>query len=320
MTTSVDVGVVTYETRDLTVAALTRLMQSTDDDVRLRLLVHDNASSDGTAAAIQATVPGADLEVSPVNLGFAGGMNRLLARSTAPWFLALNSDAWPDTGAISTMVRAGERERRAAAITPRLESPDGVLEHSTYPFPSLVVATMTAIGGYTTLWPQAARRLALVGAWAHDEPRAVDWAVGAAMLIRRSALADVGPFDESFFMYAEDLEWCWRAHASGWSIWFEPGAVVRHVGNASGRKSYGDTRTRAYIHNTYRFYRRTHGAASTAAYRALNVAGCSRLYLAACARRDAEARAHWASHLRAHLGRVPSADAGPPPCSDAAPG
>ena len=86
------------------------------------------------------------------------------------------------------------------------------------------------------------------------------------------ALDEVGGFDERYFMYAEDLEWCWRARRRGWEIWFEPGALFRHVGNASGRAAYGDRRTVAYLRNTNRFFLREHGTAATFAYRAVNAA------------------------------------------------
>jgi GT2 family glycosyltransferase len=307
---SVDVGIVTFNTRDITVAALERLVAVTAD-LPVRLLVHDNASTDGTADAVRARVPSADIVAGDRNLGFAAGMNALIARSSAPWFLALNSDAWPDPGAIEAMVATGEEHASAAAVAPRLLRPDGSVEHSTFPFPSLGVATITAVGGYRRLWPARARRLALVGAWHHDEPRDVDWAVGAALLMRRAALDAVGGFDESFFMYAEDLEWCWRARARGWTIRFEPSAVVRHIGNASGAGVYGADRTRAHIHNSYRFFRREHGRAATAAYRAINVVGCGRLYLLARLHRDDGDRAEWATHLRAHAGRVAASDAPP---------
>ena len=306
----IDVGVVTFNTRDVTVAALERLRASAGD-VPLRVLVHDNASTDGSADAIRAAIPAAEVEVGEHNVGFAAGMNRLIARSSARWFLALNSDAWPEPGAIERLVAAGEQHPSAAAIAPLLLRPDGSLEHSTFPFPSLPVAAMTAFGGYRWLWPRASRRRALVGAWQHDVPRDVDWAVGAALLMRRSALDAVGPFDESFFMYAEDLEWCWRARRGGWSIWFEPAAVVRHIGNASGATMYGHARTKAHIHNSYRFYRRVHGRAATLGYRALNIAGCGRLYVMARLRGDKPGRVEWADQLRAHGSRLSPAD-GPP--------
>ena len=113
----------------------------------------------------------------------------------------------------------------------------------------------------------------LEGDWAHDRPRRVDWAVGAALLLRREAVGAIGGLDERFFMYVEDLEWCWRASKHGWEIWFEPAAVVRHVGNASGAQRYGDLRTKAYTANAYRFYEREHGRIGALVYRGINLAG-----------------------------------------------
>ncbi len=301
---ALDVGVVTYNTRDLTVQALQRLLES-ESPGSIRLLVHDNASTDGTAEAVRAAVPMAEVEVSPENLGFARGMNRLIARSSGDWFLALNSDAWPEPGAISRLVEALKSRPSAAAVAPRLEDLDGRLEPSTFPFPSLGLAAITAASSSHRWWPGLAERLMLIGAWHHDRPRRVDWAIGAALLMRREAVSAIGGFDESFFMYAEDIEWCWRARDGGWEIWFEPSALVRHVGNASGERTYGNRRTRAYWHNTYRLYGRRHGPASTLAYRGLNVLGAARLYGRAVVRRDAAARGYWATHVRAHLVRTP---------------
>jgi hypothetical protein len=296
----VDVGMVTFNTRELTIAALHRLMDASDG-CRLRLLVRDNASSDGTAEAVAAQFPDAEVDAASENLGFAAGVNTLLARSDAPWFLALNSDAWPEPGAVRRLVRAAEAFPSAAAVAPRLERPDGTLEHSTYPFPSLKVAAVTGAGLYHRVGRRRAQDLLLMGSWMHDHPRPVDWAVGAALLLRRAALEDIGGFDEEFFMYVEDLEWAWRARQRGWEIRFEPSAVVRHVGNASGEAAYGRRRTATYLHNTYRFYGRHHRPISTTAFRALNLAGCARLYLQFRLRRDRAQAAFWADHVRAHL-------------------
>ena len=298
----VDVGMVTFNTRDLTVAALGRLLDASDG-CQLRVLIRDNASNDGTAAAVAARFPEAEVDAGSENLGFAAGVNTLLARSDAPWFLALNSDAWPEPGALHSLTRTGEAFPRAAAIAPRLERPDGTLEHSTHPFPSLEVAAVMGAGVYRRIGRRRAEDLMLWGTWMHDRPRSVDWAVGAALLMRRDALEDVGGFDERFFMYAEDLEWAWRAREAGWDIRFDPAALVRHVGNASGAAAYGRRRTATYMTNTYRFYRRHHGPASTAAYRALNLAGCARLYVRHRLQRHPAEAAIWADHVRAHLSR-----------------
>jgi GT2 family glycosyltransferase len=294
----VDVGVVTWNTRDLTVEALRRLLD-TEQGCDLRVLVQDNASSDGTAEAVRDKVPEARVDVSPDNVGFAAGVNRLLARSDAPWFLALNSDAWPAPGAIGALVAAAERHPRAAAVAPRLERPDGSLEHSTHPLPSLRVAAASAVG----LRGQWAERHLLHGSWAHDRERPVDWAVGAALLLRRAAVAQLGGLDESFFMYVEDLEWCHRARQHGWEIWFTPEAVVVHVGNASGEQRYGTSRTATWLANSYIFYRRHHGAASTAAYRGLNAGGALRGVARGVVRRDRGLARFWARQVPLHFAR-----------------
>ncbi len=310
MDETVDVGVVTWNTKDLSVAALRRLLD-TDQGCRIRLLVRDNGSTDGTGAAIAAAVPEADLDAGGDNLGFAAGVNTLLARSRAPWFLTLNSDAWPEPGAVGRMVAAAKGRPGAAAVAPRLERPDGSLEHSTHPFPSLRVAGVVNFGGHRRLPRSLADRLLLEGSWNHDRPRPVDWAVGAALLMRREAIDAIGGFDERFFMYAEDLDWCWRARRRGWEIWFEPAALVRHLGNASGAQSYGNRRTEATARNAYRFYRREHGSLATAAYRACNLAGAARLAASAKLHGREGDVEFWAREARSHLVTASGPD-GPP--------
>lgn len=304
-------GVVTWNTAELTVQALRRLLDS-DQGAHLRLLVRDNASTDGTAEAIAAAVPEAEVDAGSENLGFAAGMNTLLARSTAPWFLALNSDAWPEPQAIGRLVATAMRQPRAAAVAPRLVRPDGSLEHSTHPFPSLSVAGLMALGGDRWLPRRIADRMLLEPGWDHRRSRAVDWAVGAALLMRRSAIDEVGWFDERFFMYVEDLAWCHRAHAKSWSIQFEPSAVVVHVGNASGQFGYGERRTRTYLENTKRWYLAEHGALQTRAYGLINAAGALRHQVSAHQRGAAAEEEWWRAIRRVHLEPVAHADTSRP--------
>jgi GT2 family glycosyltransferase len=307
----VDVGVLTFNTADLSVKALRHLLD-VDQGCRLRLLVRDNASSDGTADAIRREVPEAELDAGDVNLGFAAGVNTLLARSTAPWFFALNSDAWPTPGAIGQLVKTAEANPRAALVVPRIERPDGALEYSTHPFPSPKIAAATTFSVWRWRGPQVASDMLLDGYWKHDVERDVDWAVGAAWLLRRPAIEQLGGLDERFFMYAEDMEWCWRAAKRGWTVRFDPAALVVHVGNASGKSAYGRHRTLAFLQNSYRFYRGEHSAIDTAAYRLLSLAGSSRLYLRARRRRDTLSARLWADHVRAHLRPIPTTDTSRP--------
>ena len=300
---SVDVGVVTWNTAELTSRALRHLL-ATDQGCDLRLLVQDNDSSDGTVETLRRDVPEAEVEVSSSNWGFARAVNRLLERSAAPWFLALNSDAWPEEGAVGRLVAAARQFPGAAAVAPLLLRPDGTPEHSTHPFPSLRVAALDAVDGRSWVSTRVLEELCLEGAWKQDRPRAVDWAVGAALLIRRSAVAEIGGFDERFFMYVEDLEWCWRAHRRGWSIRFEPAAVVRHVGNASGRVRFGERRMAAEAANLETFLRSARGPAYFQVYRALRTAAVARRFLAA-RRGHADDQGYWRHLLRLELGLEP---------------
>src|SRR4051812_16566932 len=292
----VDVGVVTWNTRDLTIRALRTLLDS-DQGVDVRLLVRDNGSSDGTAEAVAAAVPAAEVDADERNLGFAGGVNRLLARSQAPWFLTLNSDAWPDAGAIGRMVAAAEAHPKIAVVAPLVLDPDGKLEPTIHPFPSA----------------GRSLRLAAHGAHVadHRSARQIDWAHGAALLFRRSAVDALGGLDERLFMYAEDFEWCWRATLRGWMVWFEPSAVVRHVGNASAAQNYGTRRLTAQWRNNYRVYRWHRGALPTLGLRTANLSRTGVEIGRAMVQRKPGAARYWRQQLRMHFVSTRQPD-GPP--------
>jgi GT2 family glycosyltransferase len=296
--------VVTWNTAQLSVEALRRLVE-TDQGCELRVLVHDNASSDGTAEAIADALPTAEVVRCPENLGFAKAVNRLLARSDAPWFFMLNSDAWPEAGAIGALVQQAEQHPRAAAVAPLLLRPDGSVEHSTHPFPSLATAGIDATGGRRWLPRRVLERLSLEGAWQLDRARTIDWAVGAAMLLRRSAVDDIGGLDERFFMYVEDLEWCWRARRKGWEVHFDPGSVVRHVGGVSGARRFGDNRAALEAANLRVLLDETMGRGRAQCYRALVAVAAGRHLLSARMRGDSGGEAWWRLQIRTTLGVLP---------------
>lgn len=279
MKPAVDVLVVTHGTAELTADALRRLLDS-DQDAELRVLVHDNASPDATPAVLADRVPEAAVVVSPVNTGFAAGVNALVARSTAPWLLVLNSDAWPAPGAVGALVDVLTAHPLTGLVAPRLESPGGELELSAFRFPSV----------------RAALRAALLREPHPGAPAEVDWVVGACWLVRREAALDAGPLDESLFMYGEDVAWCWTLRQRGWQVRYEPTALVVHVGNASGSARFDDeTRARAWVANDLRLYPRWGRAPRL--YRWVRVLGALR---AARLASDEGTRAHWRTVARAY--------------------
>ena len=297
----VDVGIVTWNTVDLTLQAIQRLREL-PDALDLRVLVRDNGSTDGTAEAVRERFPDVVVEVGD-NVGFAAGVNRLVALSDSPWFVTLNSDAWPEPGALETLVRLATRHPRTAAAAPLLLRPEGGVELSTHPLPGLRVAAATALGAQRLLGARA-RTMLLPGAWASDEERVVGWAVGAALLLRRSALDELGGFDDSLFMYAEDLEWCWRAAERGWETRFTPEAVVRHVGNASGAQRWGERRDQVVIASANAVVARHLSTVGGRVWRGLNALGAVRLAVRARLRGDKPLARSWWRQVPAHLGRT----------------
>lgn len=275
----VDVGVVCWNTRELTLDALDRLLAASAD-VDLRVLVRDNGSTDGTADAVRERFPAMTVDVGD-NVGFARGVNALLDRSDAPWFVTLNSDAWPEPGALRRLVDVAAAHPRAAAVAPTLLRPDGTPEPSTHDLPSV----------------RGALRAALLRPPAHPGP-VVGWAVGAALLLRRTAVDELGGLDASLFMYAEDLDWCWRATRAGWQVRRADDAVVRHVGNASGAQRWGERRESVAIANANRVVRRHLGPVRGGAWQAANALGAVRAGIT----RDADRRRYWWRQVPAHLG------------------
>jgi len=290
-----------WNTRDLTLSAIARL-QTAAEEVDLRVLVRDNGSTDGSADAIRAAFPQVTVTEGD-NVGFARGVNSLLAISDAPWFVTLNSDAWPEPGALGRMVAAAEGTPQAAAVAPLLLRPDGELEHGTHPLPSVPVAAVTALHLERALGRRRAAKWCLNGWWHHDMERTVGWAVGAALLLRREAVDAIGGFDKSLFMYAEDLEWCWRAQRAGWQILFTPHAVVRHVGNASGASRWGAERDIVAITNANEVVRRFLPAPVAGTWRALNAVGAARMAARARLRGNRGQAQYWWRQVPAHLGR-----------------
>lgn len=253
-----------------------RRLFDSDQGCDVRLFVRDNASSDGTVETIRDAVPEAALDAGTQDIGFGAAVNSLLASSDAPWFLLAHPAAWPTPGALGTLVETARIHRRAAAIAPRIEDADGDCRHSTYTFPSPRTAIYDLLRDHIP--KELAAELMLEGAWTHDRPRNVDWAASTALLLRRAAVEETGPFDERFRGYAEPLEWCWRAYKHSWAIRFEPTAVFRL--ETKQRPNYGldwaEPRERA--HDAYRFYVRMRGRRRAIGLWAVSLTGtCVRL-------------------------------------------
>jgi GT2 family glycosyltransferase len=234
-------------------------------------VVVDHGSTDGTLELVRERFPEVTL-VEQENLGLAAGWNRGVRETSAPYVLVLNSDAWLVGDAAERLVAFAEERRRAGYIAPRLRNPDGTLQRSVRAFPT-TWRLATEYLFLRKLAPDSRLLNAFYGGgFAHDEVREVDFAKGAAFLLRREAFEDVGPFDERFFLFSEETDWCYRLHEAGWQVFFFPGAEAVHVGGASWRRESA-TLFREQLRGHLRFLAKHRGPRAAARARRVLLAG-----------------------------------------------
>ena len=198
----------------------------------IRTVVVDNGSADGTVDVVRDRFPDVHV-IESSNDGLAAGWNRGIAETASEHVLVLNADAWLVADALSKLVAAADRHPRAAAIGPKLLDPDGSLQRSVRGFPT-AWRLATEYLFLRKLAPRSRAFNAFYGAgFDHESERVVEWVMGACFLLRRSAYEEVGPFDERFFLFSEEVDWMRRAADRGWSVVFTPEACCVHVSGAA---------------------------------------------------------------------------------------
>ena len=195
-------------------------------------VVVDHGSTDGTVGFVRERFPAVTL-VEAENRGLGAGWNRGLRETESRYALLLNADAWLVGDALQRLVAFADERPRAAVIGPRLLDPDGTLQRSVRGFPTLWrLATE-----YLFLRKLAPRSRGLnafyAGGFDHDRVYEAEFVMGACLLVRREAIAEVGVLDEDFFLFSEETDWCYRFRRVGWQVLFYPGAECVHVRGAS---------------------------------------------------------------------------------------
>src|SRR5215217_6113458 len=194
-----------------------------------QVIVVDNASADGSAAFVRVRFPHVKVLELRENVGYGAACNEGIARTSEALVLLLNPDAWPLGDGIKRLAACAERHSASGALGPRLQAPDGTPQQS--------------FGGVPTRWwlgkpaitsaPPRPRLPSLP-----SPPRSRKFLVGAALLVRRDAFEQVGGFDPSFFMFAEEVDLCWRLQEAGWGVALCADATFVHVGGTSTRRDW----------------------------------------------------------------------------------
>jgi N-acetylglucosaminyl-diphospho-decaprenol L-rhamnosyltransferase len=229
------VVIVTYRNRS-EIAECLRAVEQAVSPVPMEVIVVDNASGDGTAAAARAAMPGARVVERTVNDGFAGGCRVGAAVAAGQWLLFLNPDAMIAPQAIEALLGCASRYPRAGIIGGRFVHADGSVDpRSWWGRPSPWSALCFALGFTSLLHGSAVFDPESPRPWAADphQARVVPVVTGALMLVRRELWDNLGGFDPMFFMYGEDADFCLRAAAQGWRPMVTANAVCVHEGGKS---------------------------------------------------------------------------------------
>lgn len=238
MTPSLTVIIVSYNTRDLTLAAL-RTLYGTTQATAFHTVVLDNASQDGSADAVAEAFPQVELIRSAENLGFARANNVVAAAARSEWLLLLNPDTECHAGAVDNLMAFARANPQAGIYGGRTVFPDGRLNIASCwnritPWSVFCLAT-----GLTAAFPRSAVfDTEAMGGWQRDTVREVDIVVGCFLLIRRDLWERLGGFDLRYFMYGEEADLCLRARRLGFRPMITPDAQIMHlVGAASASKA-----------------------------------------------------------------------------------
>ena len=193
------------------------------------VVVVDNGSVDGSVDEIRRRWPEVALVNPGANLGYGAAANRGAAASRAPYVLICNADLSITPGATARLAAALDGDPSVGIVGPLIRTPEGDRYPSARQFPSLVDAAGHALLGMfrpSNRFTRAYQRSDLAADGNGSTP--VDWVSGACLLARRTAFEQVGGFDEAYFMYAEDVDLCWRVGRAGWGVRYVPTAEVTH--------------------------------------------------------------------------------------------
>jgi hypothetical protein len=221
--------IVNWNTRDILLNCLTSVYDTIDADFEVWLV--DNASTDGSVKAVRENFSSVNIIENTINLGFAAANNLAIKKAKGRYILLLNSDTVLHAGAVSGLLDFMERTLRAGVCGPMLLNKDGTTQNSIANTPTLATELLNKSflrRIFPTKYPGKE--------YNPKEPIEVEGVIGAAMMIRREAIEEVGVMDKDYFFFLEETDWCERMRTKGWLVYFLPSAKVTHLQGASAGK------------------------------------------------------------------------------------
>jgi GT2 family glycosyltransferase len=237
--TDVSIIIVSWNTRDITRACLKSIYES-GGSVGFEVILIDNASHDGTARMVKTEFPKVILIQNASNSGFAAANNQGMAKAVGRYVLLLNSDTVVQDGAIAKAVAFADANPQAGLVGCQTRCANGDIQYNCYLFPSLLNLALSLTKLQVIFWHRRFFGRYRMGWWDYNSVREVDGIAGCFMLARRTAIDQVGPMSESYFMYSEDTDWCWRFRRAGWKVMYTPDPRIVHLGGCSTSQAATD--------------------------------------------------------------------------------
>ncbi len=247
--------IVNWNTRDLLAQCL-ESVYDTVSDLDFEVIVVDNASVDGSVELMRQNFPQVQLIVNTENKGFVRANNQALARCQGRYVLLFNSDAQALFASLDSVIQFMDEHPGAGITGVRLLNPDRSFQASYTPFPTLwrEFLILSGLGRYL-IRPTFPGRGPEIKKGAQ---RIVGYVEGACLAVRREAVDQIGGLDEHIFMYAEEVDWCYRFRQAGWEVWYLPQFPIVHYGGQSSKKHRKRMEAELYRSRVY-FFRKHYG-------------------------------------------------------------
>ena len=251
--------IVTYQARDYLENCLRSIYEHTHG-LNFEVLVVDNGSQDGTSEMVQESSPGATLIVNQVNLGFTQPANQAMKAARGNAVLLLNPDTLISANAFKKMITFLDENPAVGIVGPKVLNQEGTLQGPCRRSEARPWDVFTYFSGLAALFPRDKRFSGYTMSYLDENTsNEVDGVSGACMMIRRGVIDQIGYFDELFFAYQEDADYCLRARKAGWMVFYNPEAVITHFGGQGGSRVEPYRSIWAW-HKSYFLYYRKHFA------------------------------------------------------------
>jgi len=251
----ISVVIVCTNERELLRTCLSSILNAPPQEP-LELIVVDNASTDGSAEMVKEDFPSCRIITNEQRLGFARNNNIGMREAGGRYLFLINSDAWVRPGAIDTLVAFMDSHPGVGICGPRVLNPDGTLQLSCRKFPTVRSVLMRRIPVVRRLLPERILAEHMLEDWDHACDRPVDWLLSACLLVRRQAVDEVGLMDDAYFLYAEDVDWCWRMWQRAWEVYYVPEAEAFHQYRRFSAKNQLSRKTLIHIRSLVHFWRK----------------------------------------------------------------